>query len=58
MGSGVVVATATVMARDIPATMTVKDINFSAVKLELGKKYSVVIKRSGNLINNQNFYKI
>jgi len=58
MGSWVVVATATVMARDIPATMTVKDINFSAVKLELGKKYSVVIKRSGNLINNQNFYKI
>ena len=58
MGSGVVVATATVMARDIPATMTVKDINFSAVKLELGKKYSVVIKRSGNVINNQNFYKI
>ena len=58
MGSGVVVATATVMARDIPSTMTVKDINFSAVKLELGKKYSVVIKRSGNVINNQNFYKI
>ena len=58
MGSGVVVATATVMARDIPATMTVKDIIFPAVKLELGKKYSVVIKRSGNVINNQNFYKI
>ena len=58
MGSGVVVATATVMARDIPSTMTVKDINFSAVKLELGKKYSIVVKRSGNVINNQNFYKI
>lgn len=58
MGSGVAVATATVKAGDIPATMTVKDINFSAVKLELGKKYSVVIKRSGNVINNQNFYKI
>ena len=58
MGSWVVVATATVMARDIPATMTVKDINFSAVKLELGKKYSIVVKRSGNVINNQNFYKI
>lgn len=58
MGSGVVVATATVMARDIPSTMTVKDIDFSAVKLELGKKYSIVVKRSGNVINNQNFYKI
>lgn len=58
MGSGVAIATATVRAGDIPATMTVKDINFSAVKLELGKKYSVVIKRSGNVINNQNFYKI
>lgn len=58
MGSGVAVATATVKAGDIPATMTVKDINFSAVKLELGKKYSVVVKRSGNVINNQNFYKI
>lgn len=58
MGSWVVVATATVMARDIPATMTVKDIIFPAVKLELGEKYSVVIKRSGNVINNQNFYKI
>ena len=58
MGSGVALVTATVKAGDIPATMTVKDINFSAVKLELGKKYSVVIKRSGNVINNQNFYKI
>lgn len=58
MGSWVVVATATVMARDIPSTMTVKDIIFPAVKLELGEKYSVVIKRSGNVINNQNFYKI
>ena len=58
MGSGVAIATATVRAGDIPATMTVKDINFTAVKLELGKKYSVVIKRSGNVINNQNFYKI
>ena len=58
MGSGVALATATVKAGDIPATMTVKDINFPAVKLELGKKYSVVIKRSGNVINNQNFYKI
>nr|DAP44777.1 MAG TPA: hypothetical protein [Bacteriophage sp.] len=46
------------MARDIPSTMTVKDIIFPAVKLELGEKYSVVIKRSGNVINNQNFYKI
>ena len=58
MGTGVAIATATVRAGDIPSTMTVKDINFSAVKLELGKKYSVVIKRSGNVINNQNFYKI
>lgn len=58
MGNGVAIATATVRAGDIPATMTVKDINFPAVKLELGKKYSIVIKRSGNVINNQNFYKI
>ena len=58
MGSGVAIATATVRAGDIPTTMTVKDINLSAVKLELGKKYSVVVKRSGNVINNQNFYKI
>lgn len=58
MGSGVAIATATVRAGDIPATMTVKDIIFPAVKLELGEKYSVVIKRSGNVINNQNFYKI
>ena len=58
MGNGVAIATATVRAGDIPTTMTVKDINFSTVKLELGKKYSVVIKRSGNVINNQNFYKI
>ena len=58
MGSGVAIATATVRAGDIPSTMTIKDINFSAVKLELGKKYSVVVKRSGNVINNQNFYKI
>mgnify|MGYP006926340390 CR=1 FL=1 len=58
MGTGVAITTATVRAGDIPATITVKDINFPAVKLELGKKYSVVIKRSGNVINNQNFYKI
>ena len=58
MGTGVAIATATVRAGDIPSTMTVKDIIFSAVKLELGEKYSVVIKRSGNVINNQNFYKI
>ena len=58
MGTGVAIATATVRAGDIPSTMTVKDIIFPAVKLELGKKYSVVIKRSGNVINNQNFYKI
>ena len=58
MGTGVAIATATVRAGDIPSTMTVKDIIFPAVKLELGEKYSVVIKRSGNVINNQNFYKI